>query len=377
MKVIAGMKFGKLTTVNSFRAGRKTMWNCICECGTEKAIRQDSLASGRTKSCGCIYKSIEFAQKARDNNFVDLSGHKIGRWLVLREADKSATGQIRYLCRCECGTEAIVHSGNLKNGTSTSCGCYKHTEEYGMKISDRNAEDIAGKHFGKWTALHRDPETINKTVRWICECECGTVKSVIKASLVDGSSTSCGCTIDLSGRRFGRWTAERKSYRIRPNGHRLSTYLCKCDCGVYRYVDGSRLLNGTSQSCGCMSSKAEQEISELLAMRNVDFDTQYSFDDLVSPNGYPLRFDFAIMYNGELAMLVEYQGEQHYLTDAQNSFGQFQREYSDPAKVAYCKLHNIPLFEIKYTEKIQERLDEILNTLHANPVPSSVNTEKV
>ena len=377
MKVTSGMKFGKLTTVSSYQIGKRVMWNCICECGKEKAVRQDSLTSGRTKSCGCIYKSIEFAQKARNNNFVDLSGQKIGKWLILREADKSATGQIRYWCRCECGTEAVVHAGNLKNGTSTSCGCYKHTEEYGVKISESNAENIAGKQFGKWTVLHRDPDTINQTVRWICKCECGTIKSVIKSSLISGDSTSCGCTVDLSGQRFGRWVALKKSFRVRPNGHRLSTYLCKCDCGVYRYVDGSRLSNGTSQSCGCMSSRAEQEISTLLAMLGVDFDTQYSFEDLLSPNGYPLRFDFAIVNNGELTGLIEYQGEQHYTTDARNNFGQFQREYSDPAKAAYCKLHDIPLFEISYTDNIQDKLNKILDTLHANPVPSSVNTEKV
>lgn len=377
MKVTAGMKFGKLTVVNSFYKNKRKMWSCVCDCGKEKTTREDSLISGKTRSCGCLYKTIEFSQKARENNFVDLSGHRFGKWLVLREADKSTSGQIRYLCKCDCGTEAVVHAGNLKNGTSTSCGCYKHSKEYGLKISERNAEDITGKKFGSWTALRRDSDSINKTVRWLCRCECGSVKSVIKSSLIKGSSTSCGCTEDLSGRRFGKWTAVERTYRVRPNGHRLSIYLCNCDCGVSRYVDGCRLLNGTSQSCGCMGSKAEEEIAALLAEYGIDFDAQYSFDDLLSPKGYPLRFDFAILDNGNLLGLIEYQGEQHYVANTNNNFGKMQREYSDPAKSAYCNRHNIPLFEIKYTENIQEALKKILYTLHVNPVPSSESSEKV
>ena len=51
-----------------------------------------------------------------------LAGQKFGRWTVL-----SFHGvQRRYsswLCRCDCGTERVVISRSLKNGTSKSCGC--------------------------------------------------------------------------------------------------------------------------------------------------------------------------------------------------------------------------------------------------------------
>ena len=40
-------------------------------------------------------------------------------------------------------------------------------------------EDLTGKKFGLWTVLYRDTEKHNtRDVRWICECECGTIKSV-------------------------------------------------------------------------------------------------------------------------------------------------------------------------------------------------------
>jgi len=50
-----GNTYGRLTVVDrAANIGKATMWNCLCECGNEKAIRAISLRSGRTKSCGCL-----------------------------------------------------------------------------------------------------------------------------------------------------------------------------------------------------------------------------------------------------------------------------------------------------------------------------------
>ena len=40
---------------------------------------------------------------------------------------------------------------------------------------------------------------------------------------------------------------------------------------------------------------------------------EYSFKDLVSLTGRPLRFDFAVFDDeGEIDFLIEFQGKQHY-----------------------------------------------------------------
>jgi hypothetical protein len=55
--------FNRWTVINY--AGKNKfgnlLWNCICECGTEKIIQSSHLKSGNTKSCGCyqIEKTIE------------------------------------------------------------------------------------------------------------------------------------------------------------------------------------------------------------------------------------------------------------------------------------------------------------------------------
>jgi hypothetical protein len=56
---------------------------------------------------------------------------------------------------------------------------------------------------------------------------------------------------DLSGNRYGRWTV------LSFGGIFKNRYLwiCKCDCGVTKFVSGSSLSNGTSKSCGCAVRK--------------------------------------------------------------------------------------------------------------------------
>lgn len=49
------------------------------------------------------------------------------------------------------------------------------------------------------------------------------------------------------GMRFGRWLVKSPAGRER----RSRLWLCECDCGTRRSVRGDNLLRGMSQSCGC------------------------------------------------------------------------------------------------------------------------------
>ena len=52
---------------------------------------------------------------------IDLGGHRFGDWEVLRRAPNTAGGGTQWLCRCKCGTEAVVNGGHLRSGKSTKC----------------------------------------------------------------------------------------------------------------------------------------------------------------------------------------------------------------------------------------------------------------
>ena len=53
-------------------------------------------------------------------------GQKIGR-LTLLETVKGDRGNMRWLCRCECGQLSIPKAVNLQNVRSQSCGCKRAT----------------------------------------------------------------------------------------------------------------------------------------------------------------------------------------------------------------------------------------------------------
>lgn len=59
--------------------------------------------------------------------FKDLTGEIFGRLTVIKRTDDyvSPKGQrkVRWMCRCVCGNEKIVTSGDLTSGNTKSCGC--------------------------------------------------------------------------------------------------------------------------------------------------------------------------------------------------------------------------------------------------------------
>ena len=54
------------------------------------------------------------------------------------------------------------------------------------------------------------------------------------------------------------------------------------------------------------ASRGEIKIEEILQQAGLEFEEEYSFPDLVSSSGRPLRFDFAVFDdNGDLESLME------------------------------------------------------------------------
>ena len=58
-----------------------------------------------------------------------------------------------------------------------------------------------------------------------------------------------GIRIDMVGKKFGRLTVLKEVGRNK-YGHVL--WLCMCDCGIEKIINGSSLREGFSKSCGCL-----------------------------------------------------------------------------------------------------------------------------
>lgn len=237
---------------------------------------------------------------------------------------------------------------------------FNESQEGNRVRCNPNFEDLVGQKFNHLTVLRQGSYSNGKLVRWICRCDCGNITTPIRAAhLKDGHTKSCGCLqrkrsveahlIDLTGLRFGKLVVlEREEFSI---SDREGHWICQCDCGNKKTVLARALINGSTLSCGCLKSKGEMLIGQLLELHNIEYIKEYNFPDLLSDSGNRLRFDFAIFKNNELFCLIEYQGEQHYLaTEYFGGIDAFEKRIlHDERKKKYCRDNNIKLLEIPYS----------------------------
>lgn len=145
-KNMIGRRFGRWTVIAEAdgRPDKKgyvwNYWLCECSCKkqTKREVKEYSLISGSSKSCGCM--SAETRKENRDNKPKnDLVGRQFNEWTVLDEANP-VNGSVYWKCRCSCGTIRNVPERHLLTGHSKSCGHIK---------------DLTGNKFGRLTVISR------------------------------------------------------------------------------------------------------------------------------------------------------------------------------------------------------------------------------
>ena len=215
---LVGQKFNKWTVTKELMGG---YIECVCECGTVKVLNKSSVKSGKSKSCGCTKR------------FKSLKGQTFNYWTVIEDEDAHYA-----LCRCKCGTIKRVQKAHLKNGSSFSCGCIN---------KGKLKENLIGKTFNFFTVIE---ELGNGRVK--AKCVCGTVKELDKYQLKTGRVKSCGCktaelkseafTNNLVGKTINDWTI------VEELGAGLVN--ARCACGKTCKIQKASIINGTSKSCG-------------------------------------------------------------------------------------------------------------------------------
>lgn len=216
-----------------------------------------------------------------------------------------------------------------------------------------------GNIYGYLTVIARAENDKDNRAQWLCKCKCGNEVIVRGKSLRSGNTKSCGCyqkeraaqsnmdrVGNLVGQRFGKLQViSEAGFITHTNGKRSRIYNCLCDCGNYCQIQHQYLAFGDTTSCGCIRSKGEFQIEQLLKEHNINFQREYSFENL--KDKLSLRFDFAIFNDkNELLGLIEYQGEQHYCKS--NGFYSEDLIKHDKMKIDFCNKNNIKLKHIIY-----------------------------
>lgn len=270
-------------------------------------------------------------------------GMKFGHWEVIK-FDHTNEHRIKYfLCKCDvCGTCRPVRGTSLINGISTAC-------------SKACNNTIINLKFGRWLVLRKDKSRSNY---YICQCECGTIRSVNGSTLKNGMSKSCGCLKQEKAKQKNQVKAQEhineKYGKLTIIDYKLKNenywYKCKCECGNDIWVIGKNLFNHNTTSCGCINSKANEEMNKILLKFNIPFKREYKFQDC--RDKLPLPFDFALFNNeNELIGLIENNGSQHYSargTQWNTPERLIYTQKHDYIKQKYAEDNHIPLLIIPY-----------------------------
>jgi hypothetical protein len=242
------------------------------------------------------YGKIPGQSYLKCKNFVDLVGQTYGSLTVIKIANEKP---IRWECKCSCGNIVIVKTAPLKNGHTRSCGCLVKKTKSAKSIDSRS--QLIGSIYNSWTVIGVDT---NETFKVQCQCDCGTIRSVSKHSLLKGISKCCGCITPI--------------------------YKTEEDCrAVLERITGY--------------SWPKNRI-----LRNPETNALLEFDG----------------YCKELKMAFEYDGEQHYKDQSfgKNSFSLEKRQQMDLLKDNLSKQAGIKLLRIPFWEKgnLEEFISKVL-----------------
>lgn len=122
-------------------------------------------------------------------------------------------------------------------------------------------------------------------------------------------------------------------------------------CGNIFETLPNNFLNGNRCPHCKPISRGEQKIKTWLLNNNIEFNSEYTFPDLQGQKNKPLRFDFGIINNNNLSLLLEYDGRQHFIYEESSMFSRESFEATkirDSIKNKYCIINNITLIRIDY-----------------------------
>ena len=323
---------------------------CRCECGTERWVKRDNLKRGVSRSCGCLRKEEAHEKQTRVK-----VGQVYGRLTIKRLIGRDHNKKLVWEAECSCGNIIRVTSEAVRSGQTRSCGCLR--SELNTK---RCTKPMIGKVFGRLTVLKKMYTKKGRGAYYKCRCSCGNIVIVQGTMLRSKNTRSCGCYNkdrtreacfkDLTGQRFGKLVVvKRVDDLVQENGRRRVRFLCQCDCGGSIVTTKDTLMAGEVMSCGCLQSKGEYIISNILSENNINFEKQKTYDDLRGKSKHGiLRFDFHII---DKNYLIEYDGQHHFRAGGGWCSEEHVKETQkrDKTKDEYCRENNIPLIRVPYT----------------------------
>ena len=172
---------------------------------------------------------------------------------------------------------------------------------------------------------------------------------------------------NMIGERYGKLiVVSSAGYEKTSDGKNRALYNCKCDCGNECVIRSVYLRTGDTNSCGCLKSLGELQISNLLKDNSLKFNREFQVKiEGLNPGFF--RFDFQVITDKQ-NYFIEFDGEQHYSSRFFYRFGPSDKAEEmfrglverDKIKNKYCLENGIPLIRIPYTKIDKIEIEDLL-----------------
>lgn len=230
-------------------------WDCECLlCHKIYSVESKQLRNGESTKC----KECRL-NEARQG----MKRERFGDWLVLKESETQARGNLFWDCRClGCDRVYSVSGTRLRLGKTKSC----------VECSGNAKIDLTEQIISNWFVIKESERnhTNDTQAHWDCECLiCHTIHSIPGGRLRRNKSHKCRqcylneTRIDLRGQKFGAWLVE--SLLEKENKNPLDSHAfwhCRClSCNNLYAVAGSQLRRGKTTICKkCFVEHARKNI---------------------------------------------------------------------------------------------------------------------
>lgn len=366
-------KYGcELLSDNYMNMKQKLLIKCSCSNIYEATL--DSFKNKNKTTCNTCSKERLSKLKTSDSEYVE-SYIKDKGCLLLSEY---VTAKDKLKIRCRCGNEFLKSFNKFKGGQIKCFDCVGRNDWRFANIK-------------KYIEVESNSDCIlmsdkcsNRKEKINIKCPCGKLYTTDFHSFLNANKRKCNeCSDEIKISKLKKGIDYLFNY-VQANSdssllskeynNQFDNLKYKCACGNIYETSFIAFKNGKRKCDLCSpSSKLEYIAERFFINNNIEYISQYSFDNLISPKGRKLKFDFAIMRKDNIKFLLELDGEQHFKPS--NGFGGIEKfkqtQLHDKLKNEYCKnnniiLHRITYKEIKYLENI---LSDIISK-HDNPVPS-------
>lgn len=337
---------------------RRAIIECGC-CGRRYEAKIRRAKQGRLCfECGSKKSSKSLRQEYHRGQILNKETGSIFLEEIPVEKDKARRAKIL------CGGCNKVYEAPIKKVKSghlcPECG-HKKTGEVRQKYYEK------GQILNDSGSIYVEFDHRNKTGEHFAKIKCGLCGRVYVASVrkVIGGQCCDGC-------RGKRVSESQIQYRegdiiVSKIGTKFKfvkelTQEGQSRRGIFAICLGEDKLSKTFPSTlksivqGCANGKVGMSSGEIKFYQSAvemdyPFQWQVSFEDLVSPTGGKLRYDFSLMVDGEL-ILFELDGEQHFKPIERFGGKQafYKRKYYDSLKDKYAEEKGIRLIRISYKD---------------------------